>query len=65
MHHLDTVRDLQKGEIIKGGTVFGPQGGSGNTRNQYAPHVDIVGTTAGISDFFRANQTGDFRSHDP
>ena len=65
VHHLDTVRDLQKGQIIKGGTVFGTQGGSGNTRNQYAPHVDIVGTTAGVSDFVRANQTGDFRSHDP
>ena len=65
VHHLDSVRDLRKGQIIKGGTVFGTQGGSGNTRSQYAPHVDIVGTTAAVSDFVRANQTGEFRTHDP
>ncbi len=60
VHHMDTVGDFSKGQELDGGTVIGEQGGSGNSRNQYAVHVDIVGTAEAVEQFVRANQQGTF-----
>ncbi len=60
IHHLDTVGDFRKGQVLDGGTEFGTQGGSGNTRHQYATHVDVVGTQEAVEAFVRANQSGEF-----
>ncbi len=62
VHHLDTVADVRKGQLVDGGSVIGTQGGSGATRHSYATHVDIVGTIEAVEQFVRANQSGRFRS---
>lgn len=60
VHHLDTVGAFQKGQALSGGTVIGTQGGSGDSRDQYAVHVDIVGTVEAVEQFVRSNQSGTF-----
>lgn len=62
VHHLDTVGDFTKGQVLQGGTVIGTQGGSGQQQHSYATHVDIVGTPEAVAAFVRANQTGRFRT---
>ncbi len=63
VHHLASVeRGIAKGDEIKGGTVFGYQGGSGNYAGQYPTHVDIVGTIEAVEEFVRTNQSGDFKT---
>ncbi len=62
IHHLDTVQSFRKGQVVKGGTVFGTQGGSGSTRHQYATHVDIIGGEEAVGSFVRSNQTGEYRT---
>jgi hypothetical protein len=62
IHHLDAVGKFTKGQVLPGGTVFGNQGSSGNTRNAYPTHVDIVATPETVESFVRANQTGIFRT---
>lgn len=62
VHHLDTVGDFRVGQVLPGGTVIGTQGGSGETRDAYATHVDVVGTAEAVADFVRANQSGKFRT---
>ena len=62
IHHMDSVTELAKGQVISGGTVIGTQGAAGTTRNQYPTHVDIVGTSEGVEDFVRANQSGKFKT---
>ena len=65
VHHLDSVGDFRVGQILKGGTTIGTQGGSGNTRSAYATHVDIVGTEPAVEQFVRSNQGGTFRTRQP
>ena len=63
VHHLESVEEgLSIGGEIKGGEIFGYQGGSGNVRGQYPTHVDIVGTVEAVEAFVRTNQTGDFKT---
>jgi hypothetical protein len=63
VHHLASVENgITKGGQIKGGEVFGYQGGSGNVPGQYPTHVDIVGTIEAVEAFVRTNQTGDFKT---
>lgn len=63
VHHLESVADgIAKGDEIKGGEVFGYQGGSGNVHAQYPTHVDIVGTIDAVEAFVRTNQSGDFKT---
>ena len=62
IHHLDSVGDFRKGQILKGGTVFGTQGASGNGRYDFATHIDIVGTEEAVSAFIRSNQEGNFKT---
>ena len=63
IHHLHTVEDLNKGQVLEGGTVFGTQGGSGSTGpNDFPVHIDIVGTPAAVVHFTKSNQTGTFHS---
>ncbi len=60
VHHMDTVGDFSKGQVLDGGTTIGEQGGSGNSRSSYAVHVDIMGTAEAVEQFVRANQQGTF-----
>ena len=63
VHHLASVaQGVAKGDQIKGGTIFGYQGGSGNVAGQYPTHVDIVGTVEAVEEFVRSNQSGDFKT---
>lgn len=63
VHHLASVEEgIAKGDQIKGGEIFGYQGGSGNVPGQYPTHVDIVGTVEAVEEFVRTNQTGDFKT---
>ena len=63
VHHLESVAEgIEKGGEIKGGEVFGYQGGSGRVPGQYATHVDIVGTVEAVETFVRTNQSGDFKT---
>jgi hypothetical protein len=63
VHHLESVEEgVSKGTEIKGGAVFGYQGGSGNVPGQYPTHVDIVGTIEAVETFVRTNQSGDFKT---
>ena len=63
VHHLESVEEgIAKGDQIKGGEVFGYQGGSGNVPGQYPTHVDIVGTIEAVEEFVRSNQSGDFKT---
>jgi hypothetical protein len=62
VHHLDTVADVRKGQLMDGGSVIGTQGASGSGRYSFATHVDIVGTMEAVEQFVRANQSGRFRS---
>ena len=63
VHHLASVEPgLAKGNEIKGGTVFGYQGGSGSVPGQYATHIDIVGTLPAVEEFVRSNQSGNFKT---
>ena len=62
IHHLDSVGAFSVGQVLKGGTVFGTQGGSGSHRHEHQTHVDIVGTEAAVQTFVRSNQTGTFRT---
>lgn len=62
VNHLDSVGEFRIGDVIPGGTVFGEQGGSGNARDSYAVHVDIIGTSGAVEDFVRSQQSGTFRS---
>lgn len=63
VHHLASVEEgIAVGTEIKGGDVFGYQGGSGNVPGQYPTHVDIVGTIDAVEAFVRTNQTGEFKT---
>tara|TARA_B100000614_G_C14397319_1_gene432269 strand:- start:61 stop:735 length:675 start_codon:yes stop_codon:yes gene_type:complete len=63
VHHLTSVApNIVKGGQIKGGTVFGYQGGSGYVPRDFDTHVDIVGTETAVEMFVRSNQTGDFKT---
>jgi len=63
VHHLASVApNIVKGGQIKGGSVFGYQGGSGSIPHEYDTHVDIVGTEAAVETFVRSNQSGDFKT---
>ena len=63
IHHMASVApNIVKGGQIKGGTVFGYQGGSGKRPRQYPTHVDVVGTEAAVETFIRSNQTGDYKT---
>ena len=62
VNHLDAVSSFSKGQVVAGGTVFGRQGGSGKYRQSYATHVDIVGSSAAVEMFVRAQQTGQYSS---
>ncbi len=62
IHHLDTVGDFRVGQVLRGGTIFGTHGGSGNSRSSYATHVDVVGTRGSVERFVRSNQEGTFRT---
>lgn len=61
VHHMDSVAELSKGQIISGGTVIGTQGASGSTKFQYNTHIDIIGTIEAVEAFVRANQSGEFK----
>lgn len=64
IHHLAAVGNFKRGQLLSAGTVFGAQGGSGSRSNQdYAAHVDIVGTSHAVETFVRANATGKFRTN--
>ena len=61
--HLHTVEPFGKGTIIDGGEVFGTQGGSGaRGPDDYAVHVDIVGTADAVILFTKSNQSGTFET---
>jgi len=63
VHHLASVEEgIAIGDQIKGGEVFGYQGGSGNVHGQYPTHVDIVGTIEAVEEFVRSNQSGNFKT---
>jgi len=63
VHHLASVEEgIAIGDQIKGGEVFGYQGGSGTVPGQYATHVDIVGTIEAVEEFVRSNQSGNFKT---
>ncbi len=63
VHHLASVApNIVKGGQIKGGTVFGYQGGSGKKPHVFPTHVDIIGTEAAVEMFVRSNQSGDFKT---
>ena len=62
LNHLDQVGEFKVGQIVSGGTILGAQGGSGNTRSQYAVHLDIIGTASAVEDFVKAQQSGTFRT---
>lgn len=63
IHHLSAVGDFSIGQVLAGGTVFGAQGGSGSSSNQdYATHVDVVGTAPAVEKLVRANATGKFKT---
>lgn len=64
VHHLDSVGEFEKGQVINGGTTFGTQGSSGEQKHVYAPHVDIIGTEDSVSQFVLSNQTGQYRSQE-
>ena len=61
--HMHTVERIQKGQVLKGGQVFGTQGGSGSRGpSDYDVHVDIVGTAPAVILFTKANQSGTFQT---
>jgi len=63
VHHLESVeRGISKGTVLKGGAVFGYQGGSGNMPGEFPTHVDIVGTIEAVEAFVRSNQSGNFKT---
>ncbi len=63
VHHLASVEPgIATGDEIKGGMVFGYQGGSGRVPGQYPTHVDIVGTLPAVEEFVRSNQSGNFKT---
>ena len=63
VHHLASVEDgIAAGDQIKGGEIFGYQGGSGTVPGQYPTHVDIVGTIEAVEEFVRSNQSGNFKT---
>ena len=63
VHHLTSVApNIVKGGQIKGGTVFGYQGGSGYRPRRFKTHVDIVGNETAVEMFVRSNQSGDFKT---
>lgn len=64
VHHLDAVGEFEQGQVIQGGTTFGTQGSSGNSKHVYAPHVDIIGTEDAVSQFVLSNQTGQYRTRE-
>jgi hypothetical protein len=63
VHHMDSVAELSKGQIISGGTVIGTQGASGTEKFDYATHIDIIGTIEAVEAFVRANQSGEFKKN--
>jgi len=66
LHHMNSVGDFKKGDIVPGGTTVGSQGGSGSSsKSDYPTHLDIVGGEEAVLGFVQAQQMGTYTSNLP